>query len=83
VTAERIARFPGAVVMTEWRGPDDGDDRAYDAVPGCGGDGDGSGADQGGGDIVSGAVVKLEEERDGDGGEGGEGAGRIGSRVQR
>jgi hypothetical protein len=39
VTAGQTSRFPGAVGTTGWRGPDDGDGRADDTVPGCGGDG--------------------------------------------
>jgi hypothetical protein len=67
VMAQRTAQFPGAVVTTRRCGPGDGDGRADDAVPGCGGDGGGGG--RGGSGVVLGAAVKAEE-WDGNGGEG-------------
>jgi hypothetical protein len=67
VTARRTARFLGAAVTTRRRGPGDGDGRADDAVPGCGGDGGGDG--RGGNGVVPGIAVKAEE-WDGNGGEG-------------
>jgi hypothetical protein len=43
VTAGRTARFPGTVMIVDWCGHGGGDGRMDDAVPGCGGDGDGGG----------------------------------------
>jgi hypothetical protein len=79
VTTGRMARFPGATVTTERRGPNGGDGRADGAVPGCGGDDYGDGGGRGGG-MVRGTTVKAKEERDDDGGGG---AGWLGSRVWR
>jgi hypothetical protein len=73
VTAGRTARSPGMAVMTGRCGPSGGDGRADDTVPGHGGDSNGAGGSQGGDSVVPGVVVKVEEERDGDGGEGGGG----------